>query len=147
MQHTNQYQFNLIENTDTFSPDPLNENAEKMEEELAELSKSIEEAAAGCAKIAIGSYSGTDTYGKSKPMKLTFGFTPQVVLVLRSTAALHSTYGASLMLIRPNATGCVDTNYSVTVTWGEDSVSWYSTDNQVYQMNTSGWTYYYVAIG
>lgn len=147
MQYTNQYQFNLIESGDHFSAEPLNENAETMEAALEELQSVVNAVASESAKIATGSYAGTDTYGKSKPMKLTFGFTPQVVLVLRSTAALHSTYGASLMLIRPNATGCVDTNYSVTVTWGEDSVSWYSTDNQVYQMNTSGWTYYYVAIG
>ena len=35
MQQTNQYKLNLIEKTDTFSPDPLNENAEKVEAQLA----------------------------------------------------------------------------------------------------------------
>ena len=31
MQHTDKYKFNLIEKQDTFSPDPLNENMEKVE--------------------------------------------------------------------------------------------------------------------
>ena len=35
MQQTNQYKLNLIEKTDTFSPDPLNENTEKVEAQLA----------------------------------------------------------------------------------------------------------------
>lgn len=34
MQQTNQYQLNLIETSDTFSPAPLNENAQKLEAAL-----------------------------------------------------------------------------------------------------------------
>ena len=147
MQQTNQYQFNLIEPGDSFSPQPLNENMEKVEEALANVESSIRETASSCTKLLVGSYSGSDSYGKNAAKKLTADFKPQVVLILRSTAALHSTYGASLMLIRPNASGCVDNNYNVAVTWDENSVSWYSEDSPVYHMNTKGWTYYYFMLG
>lgn len=35
MQQTNRYKLNLIDKADTFSPDPLNENTEKLEAQLA----------------------------------------------------------------------------------------------------------------
>lgn len=147
MQQTETYKLNLIDTSDSFSPQPINENMETLETALGGLQSAVDAAVSGSAKIATGSYTGSDTFGKSKPNKLSFAFKPQILLILRSTSALHSTYGASLMLIRPNAAGCVDDNYTVNVTWSDDSVSWYSTDNQIYQMNTDGWTYFYFAIG
>ncbi len=35
MQHTDKYQLNLIETSDPFSPDPLNENAQKLEQAIS----------------------------------------------------------------------------------------------------------------
>ena len=35
MQHTDKYNFNLIETSDTFSPEPLNKNTEAIEAQLA----------------------------------------------------------------------------------------------------------------
>ncbi len=35
MQHTDKYQLNLIEASDTFSPDPLNENARRLEQAIS----------------------------------------------------------------------------------------------------------------
>jgi len=35
MQQTKTYKLNLIETSDTFSPDPLNENTEKLEAEVS----------------------------------------------------------------------------------------------------------------
>ena len=35
MQQTSKYQFNLVDATDDFSPDPLNQNAEKTETLIA----------------------------------------------------------------------------------------------------------------
>ena len=53
MQQTTKYQFNLIETSDTFSPDPLNQNMEKVESALdavrAEAAASVSAEAAGRA--------------------------------------------------------------------------------------------------
>lgn len=48
MQQTENYQLNLIEKTDTFSPDALNENAQKVEDALAAVTA---HAAAGDAAV------------------------------------------------------------------------------------------------
>ena len=37
MQHTDKYKLNLIENSDAFSPDALNENMQKLEAALEEV--------------------------------------------------------------------------------------------------------------
>ena len=41
MQQTTKYQFNLVDATDDFSPAPLNQNMEKVEEELSGLSTAL----------------------------------------------------------------------------------------------------------
>ena len=98
MQQTTKYKFNLIETSDTFSPDALNANARTAEAQLAALAdadaaleqtiastKSALQAAIGTAgktcRIAYGSYVGTGyadaTYGPS----ITTDFRPLVLFV------------------------------------------------------------------
>ena len=86
MQQTKTYKLNLIETSDTFSPDPLNENTEKLE---AEVSAEAAARAAGDAaldqrvtvleghKIVSGIYIGDDANQRVFPL----GFTPKIVLV------------------------------------------------------------------
>ncbi len=88
MQQTDQYQLNLIEKDDTFSPDPLNENARRLEEALQaareagdaeaaareELAQRV--AALEVHKIAAGSY----TAGSS-PQTINVGFYPRAAIV------------------------------------------------------------------
>ncbi len=91
MQQTGKYQFNLIETSDAFSPDPLNENMEKVE---AQFDAVRAEAAAGDealdARVAllearhciVGQYQGDNT-----PYKDIFlDFDPKAVLVPSGTA-------------------------------------------------------------
>ena len=74
MQQTEKYKLNLIEKTDTFSPDPLNENMEKVEAaitaEAAALDQRLQVIEAH--KIAIGSaiYAGNTVH---------LGFTPRAL--------------------------------------------------------------------
>ena len=88
MQQTEKYQFNLIEPSDTFSPDPLNENMEKVEVQLDTVRA---EAAAGDAaleqrvqvlelhKFAYGYYTGNgEKAGDSQIIEV--GFTPKILI-------------------------------------------------------------------
>ena len=143
MQQTNTYQLNLVESTDAFSPQPINENTEAIDA----LFKTQQLAIEACAKVAAGSYVGSDTYGSDNPNTLSFSFTPKVLLVLAQGTGLYNEYQNSMLLIHPMTTGVTgsQTDSNVTVTWGENSVSWYGTASS-YQLNSSR-TYYYFAMG
>lgn len=107
MQQTNQYQLNLIETSDTFSPAPLNENARKLDaavaaEAQARAAGDANEAAARAAeaaarqnadaalsarvtvleqpRIAYGKFRGNIASGNSQDFLLPFQ--PKAVLVL-----------------------------------------------------------------
>ena len=116
MQQTNQYKLNLIESGDHFSPIPLNENAQKVEDVLknqsdalntlqaqhtqdiaalqTQLAQGIGTLTASALKIATGSYTGTNTYGSSNKNTLAFDFTPKLVFVVGDTYYSFFIYGA-----------------------------------------------------
>lgn len=105
----------------------------------------------GGARIEVGSYVGTGTYGKSNPNSLTFGFEPQLVAIFAPST--DGNYAYKLFMLR-NVLGAsiLDSdgnNNGVIVTWSEKSVTWYvyGSKNATYQMNGSGVTYNYIAIG
>ena len=96
MIQTEKYKLNLIETTDTFSPNPLNENAQKLEAALgaAGAAQAAETAArealdsrvtvleADKVKMVVGSYTGTGgAYGNTQTISL--GFTPKAVFIIR----------------------------------------------------------------
>jgi len=105
-------------------------------------------------KIETGSYVGTGTSGASNPNTLTFPFEPKVVFVTNTNqSSLPSRYfitpliqgvtQASSISGTSNNTGTV---YTIVADWTNESVSWYGT-NANNQLNTSGQTYSYIAIG
>ncbi len=90
MQHTDKYKLNLIETSDAFSPDALNENTRKVEDVLA--AQAAAEAAAretadGALdqrltvlegrRLVVGSYTGN---GDKNGMHVELGFTPAALL-------------------------------------------------------------------
>lgn len=103
-------------------------------------------------KIASGSYVGTGGYKESAASSLTFDFAPKFLAI---NVDYNNKSGASVAIIRPDAY----TNYAhVATIWGNvnsqligkvsgKTVYWYSTDSANNQMNASGYTYHYVAIG
>lgn len=98
----------------------------------------------GYSRIATGSYVGTGTYGEANPNTLTFPFTPKVVFI--DGATFFQGDDSPLHL------GSHTIGYSCVVTWGTNSVSWYSTagsaNNPVAsQGNTERQTYRWVALG
>lgn len=116
-------------------------------------------------KIETGSYVGTGTYGSSNPNSLTFSFKPKLVMFTKFL------YSSDSYNYRPGATIFVSAQYDAgplvfdLSDVGEESISMYINSEQVYcslidktfsyyhkseqgyQMNSSGYTYHYVAIG
>ena len=150
MQQTSKYQFKLIEGTDSFSPDPLNENMEMVEEQF----ESVEESIAGVlsamgshgktARIQWGSYTGDGQYGASHPTSLSFGFTPAAVFL----ACADDIYSRPTVLLRSMSTlPGPGGNFAISLTWSGSGLSWYSTYDASAQGSSDGVTYYYVAVG
>lgn len=105
----------------------------------------------GGARIEVGSYVGTGTYGKSNPNTITFEFEPKLVAIFAPAEngnnahklfMLRNVLGASILDSDGN-------NNGVIVTWSEKSVTWYAYQSKSaqYQMNGSNYTYHYIAIG
>ena len=150
MQQTTKYQFNLVENTDDFSPAPLNQNMEKVEEELEGIEESLADVVSGLgtgghnARVAYGSYTGTGTNGASSPNTLSFDFYPLVVII---QGVGMQTNG---ILVRGSNMGTSTWSGGggpLTAAWTNSSVSWYSADGASFQNNISGITYFYAAVG
>ena len=113
----------------------------------------LEAVRAAVPKIAVGTYTGTGTYGDSKPCTLdltqTIGREPQLVLVRRQTDPSGRT--KCLTLIRGAAAACYNAHDILSdttnrITWTGKRVSWYGESASV-QMNESGFLYIYLAIG
>ena len=95
MQQTSKYQFNLVEGSDDFSPTPLNQNMEKVEEKLFSLDTAVETAqttanaaySSNHKPYATGHYTGTGA-----DVSVVLGFKPSYVIVCghRATDALNT---------------------------------------------------------
>ena len=147
MQQTSKYQFKLIEGTDDFSPTPLNDNMERVEEELEGLAENLGSIGHNL-RVETGSYVGTGTYGQSNPMQLTFELHPVVVMIAQVTDG-HAIPPSILMRgipISVFATGSLGSD-ALYVTWGEHSVSWYCLSSSFCNGNEVGAAYRYLALG
>lgn len=100
-------------------------------------------------QIATGSYVGTGTYGESNPNSLTFEFEPKLVIIEGDN---HGQTYSGYFISGSGVGMCnsIGRNFSVFLTWNNDSVSWVcnpDTKSSEYQLNISGATYFYLAIG
>lgn len=75
MQQTETYKLNLIETSDPFSPQALNENTQKLEEVVEDMDRRIQVFEA--QKIVVGSYTTSVGYNFSYDL----GFHPKLVLI------------------------------------------------------------------
>ena len=148
MQQTSKYQFKLIEGTDDFSPGPLNDNMEMVEEQFEAVEEEFSEvmtnlgSGGNTARIIYGSYVGTGTYGAGNPNTLTFDFRP--LLLIWGDPVYDQYTTVVCMRGRDNQPG---PNGRITTIWGNNSVSWYHNSSAQEQANSSGVSYPYVAIG
>ena len=86
MQQTQKYALNLIERSDVFSPDPLNENMEKVEAALGTMADSAAHAALDlrvqaleARRIVYGTYTGSEA-----ERTVLLGFTPSWLYIQNS---------------------------------------------------------------
>ena len=100
----------------------------------------------GGARIEVGSYVGTGTYGSSNPNSLTFGFEPKAVLFWspdNNQTIAYVNGGTTIFGFYQNYS---DDRDSATCSLSGNTLSWYASDARC-QGNVSGTTYYYTAIG
>lgn len=123
----------------------------------------------GGGKCEVKSYVGTGTYGSSDPNSLTFSFAPKIVMFVACvTTASNGNRTISYQLVDDAAGNIVmlpnelTTSYKIYLgftsassdskCYGKKSsdgktIYWYDTNNASSQLNNSGITYYFFAIG
>ena len=108
------------------------------------------------SKSASGSYTGTGTNGSSNKNTIPFSFTPKMVIILDNATTYcnmaviipgiygyvltHNASGSSLSARYDAKINTISTSIS------SNTLSWYSSIDARGQMNSSGATYYWVAI-
>lgn len=106
------------------------------------------------ARIVTGKYVGTGTFGPKNPCSLTFDFTPKILLMhMRGTYAYSDSTHCMVFVwgitngFDVGTAGDRDNN----VTYSGNTISWYNTTGNLAsapkQLNGSGTTYWYTAIG
>lgn len=101
------------------------------------------------AHLETGSYTGAGVHGQNNPNTLTFTYKPRLVAILKSYSTAYFPASASGLFLgwQYGQTGGYQGNH---FTLTDNVLSWYSTSNtdgNDKQMNTSGDTYYYLAVG
>lgn len=103
--------------------------------------------------FAEGSYSGTGTYGSNNKNQLTFNFEPRLVVITDSDS--YYQLEGYIPWIKGQTTGpsFIGSNSSgffvqgSTLIWGNNSLQWYSEVDAYRQLNYTGHTYKWLAIG
>ena len=141
-------------------------------QQIKTLIDNVQSSADSKARFQMGSYVGTGTYGKNNPCSLTFDFVPKVVYISQPTGievqgddgryrinshfiqmVSGSLYGNGFYLRYKVGSVTNQLNSAVSCSFNDKTVSWYNVlndgiaNNAIMQMNNSGTTYYYTAIG
>ena len=138
MTKTTNYQLSQWAKTDRIMMEDFNDMTATLDADA------IAETAAACGncRIVYGTYTGDGTYGSGNPKTLTFDGTPLFV-ALSCRYHFFAVKGCSFVqtLSSPSLA-----DLSLPLTWGDRSVSWYSTENADEQQNLSGTDYFYIAL-
>jgi len=102
----------------------------------------------GKASLAVGSYTGTGTFGSGSPCSLTFGGVPRLLFITDTSAGYYSAIllvGNSRYLYDIGASS-VNCGTNTALSQSANTVSWYHSASAAAQMNTQGDVYNYTAI-
>ena len=162
MTHTTNYNLNKFEATDRVTRDGFNDNADAIDAALKSVSDAASTAqstaatalaaaqaaaAAGCRVVA-GTYTGDGTYGVNNQNTLSFDGKPVLLFVIDGSSTQRMwAVRASTHSYSSNAPSSHDA--TITLTWGDHSVSWYASDSSYASANTQlnfTHTYHYAAI-
>lgn len=134
------------------SPDP---NAYPINDGYTYMARGQLGAAFGGVKIETGSYTGTGTYGvnETKHCSLSFAFRPKLVII----GGIYNVSNGYMAIIQPEVCGFMfnqnigsqsgSNAISLKTTLSGNTVTWGNEANAHNQMNISGVTYKYIAIG
>lgn len=125
------------ESTDEFHREEFNENFTKVDKAVSE-----------AAKVKIGVYKGTNTYGAGSPNTLTFDFAPKLVMLHREDTCFMTAFlyqGER----KANVGYATNAGVDLVLSWSADgkTVSWYNTQGYDQQYNNNTKRYLYTAIG
>lgn len=140
MKQTENCKLNLIETSDPFSPEPLNENARIVDELLH-----------GRLMVTVGDYTGAGTAGPGTSCRIEFPFKPLMVVVTCTGAVNYGGCvwyrGMSFGMTAPQGT----TTTAASLTWEDRAISWYcpyvASGYTSTQLNENGRKYAYIAFG
>jgi len=136
MQHTTNYNLNQWEDGDVVRREDFNADNAAIDAAL----KSVSDAAAGAARLYIGTYTGNGTTSRFYRL----GFQPKAVLVVASTGVFYNSgnyYGGLAMPDHAVITGNNSTVLEVTT----DGFTVY-TSNSGPHANVSGHTYHFIVV-
>lgn len=136
--YTSNYGLCQWEGTDQVLREEFNEDNRKLDSIIHSLAIDI-------PRYASGTYVGAGEYGASHPNVLTFDFKPEVVVCYD-----RSSYNTPAIFIRGETIYYMDYGNGYAkhnLTWGENSVSWYNTEDKYQQLNYESTTYRYLAFG
>lgn len=163
MQHTEKYQLNLIEPSDPFLPDGLNQNTKQVEVVLSAhearvkgwmsgidttLTAAVKNLGSGGknARIAWGSYNGNGMHGENSPTVIISGFYPVFAVVFDPHCAA-TTIGPSFMIRNLSMTHPTTQNGGeMMLKWLDDRIQMWS-GNAATQNNSEYIQYFYLIIG
>ena len=151
MTKTTNYQLPKWEKTDRIQMKDFNDMTATLDAALkanADAAAAVSAAVALCGncRIVTGTYTGSGTYNSSGARTLNFSGKPLAVFILPTDK--NDGIGPLILLHGApwSTTNISNDYYFVRVTWGASSVSWYGTRNENLMANSSGKTYYYVAL-
>ncbi len=122
----------------------MNDNWDKIDAKVKAALDDIGDLQSEQVRIATGSYVGTGTYGSSNPCSLTFDFAPRYVII--DTGSGVNVSGGTKNWIF-GITSAYSIIYPCVLTWLNNGISWYSTNHQDDQLNTSRQRYFWFAVG
>ena len=137
--HTEHFQLNQWSLDDAVQMEEFNADNRKVEQALTELDSS-------CLRIAFGSYTGTGKYGQANANTLTFPFRPRLFYCYRGMLSDIFT------LVHSGMTGYTAPDLStddlgISLTWTDNSLSWYNSRGAFAQLNEKDKVYHYMVIG
>ena len=127
---------------------------------IAALQTAVSSLQSGRAKIEVGSYVGTGTYGASNPNSITFPFPPKMVIIYQiwGLSATNAGYNSSTIWLRNQTRMNISWNNNFNVntmcSLSGNTLSWYETTSssvenmhQQAQLNVLNSQYWWLAIG
>ena len=157
---TNNYNLHAWVGTDPFRMDEFNENFSKLDANLGTLATQLSSLAASVPRIAYGTYTGNKSWSEGYGSQtISVGFQPKAVLVVRSgyiwgddsapfSKAALILRGQTIYVYNNYVGGAVTSNgFQVGSYLSRNSYDGAIYDHNSPSLNTTGSTYFYLAIG